>query len=116
MSISKVARFVLRRLVISLAAEVKRTDAEIKATVAKRDARVAALDTEIIAMANREEKVIADIREKAEREVRMVLDAKRNKMATKREVQHACGGDCKRLHAKAEKAELMRSRVAAILK
>lgn len=116
MSIPKLARFVLRRLVVFLAAEVSRADAGMKAAVAKRDSEVAALDAEIIAMANREEETIAAIKAKAKREIRDVMHAKFVKMNEKVMIQHICGTACKHLHEKAEKAELMRSRVAAILK
>ncbi|MGL5707045.1 MAG: hypothetical protein ACRDDF_02095, partial [Aeromonas sp.] len=97
----KVARFVLARLASSLAREVARSDAGMKAAVAKRNKKVAALDTEIIAMANREDKIIADIRAKADAEIANVLNAKLAKMDQKAAHVKECGAQCKHLNEKA---------------
>ncbi|WVX92095.1 hypothetical protein [Aeromonas phage phiA014S] len=112
----KIARFVLARLASSLAREAARSEAGVKAAVAKRNKKVAALDTEIIAMANREEKIIADIRAKADAEIANVLNAKRAKMDQKAAHRQTCGAQCRHLSDKAESARLMRSRIEGLLK
>lgn len=112
----KVARFVLARLASSLAREVARSGAGIKAAVAKRNKKVAALDTKIIAMANREDKLVADIRAKADAEVAATVGKRLEKMDRKAEHYHACATHCKRLHEKAVSADLMRKRIEGLLK
>lgn len=112
----KVARFVLAKLASSLAREVARSDAGMKTAVAKRNKKVAALDTEIIAMANREDKLVADIRAKAEAEVAAIVGKRLEKMDQKAVHRRVCGDKCRHLSDKASSAEIMRSRIENLLK
>lgn len=112
----KVARFVLARLASSLAREVARSDAGMKAAVAKRNKKVAALDAEITAMSNREDKLVADIRAKAEAKVAAIVGKRLEKMDRKAEHYQACGAHCKHLNEKAASADLMRKSIEGLLK
>lgn len=114
--ISRVAKFTIRAILSSLAKEAASAERKVTTIVAKRDAKVAKLDKEIIAMSEREDVIVAKIREEARTKILKVLAARASRSHRKLDIHLNCGAECRALNEKAQDALTLKAKLEAVLK